>query len=68
MAQSGEFGDEWEECDECGGDGIVYLFDSKPCDRCGAKIYFNQIGEKWVPIDAATDERHQCQVSHRSED
>lgn len=62
MAQSGEYGDEWETCDECDGDGVLYLKDSKPCDRCNTKIYFNQIAEKWIPFEAATDERHHCPV------
>jgi DnaJ-class molecular chaperone len=50
----------WEQCDECDGDGSIYLRDSRPCKHCNEKIYFNQIGEKWVPISADTDEQHRC--------
>jgi DnaJ-class molecular chaperone len=50
----------WDECEECGGHGILYLRDCRPCKHCSSKIYFNQIGEKWLPINADTDEQHQC--------
>lgn len=54
----------WEECDECGGFGVLYLRDCRPCKYCTTKIYFNQVGEKmWQPITAATDEVHQCRNS-----
>lgn len=50
-----------EECDECGGVGIVYLRDCRPCKFCGTKIYFEKQDDKYIPMDAITDEPHKCQ-------
>jgi hypothetical protein len=40
---------------------------TKPCIRCGEEIYFDddkksQSG-KWIPIDAVTNEPHNCSES-----
>lgn len=60
MARCGEYGDEWEVCDECQGDGFLYLRDARLCKYCSTKIYFNGIKGAWVPLEAATDEKHSC--------
>ncbi len=50
----------WDKCDECGGAGILYLEDCRPCEYCDKKIYFEQIDGKWLPFNADTDTRHSC--------
>ncbi len=53
-----------EECEDCGGVGMIYLRDARPCKFCGTKIYFEKQNEKYVPLNAYDDEPHKCLESH----
>jgi len=40
---------------------------TKACRDCGEAIEWEQNGGKWIPLDPASHERHQCKIDQRCE-